>query len=271
MWWRKWLARLQVVDGLYTAANWATSIVFWFTGLTGAAVIAWASSTWAWYWQTFHWAGIGFVFLIALLVFSVCSYLVAAAAERWRKPAAVTESAANQPIDDDKIGHATVATQLPALQTSLYVGDIRFTFGDLKRDRHTEVSIRVFNGSGRVIELFGVSGQIKFNAPNNNDPARMGKLPPPALRADTTTAVVQLGEWLLILTQRVPATEADKLVAMLDDDIQIMFDLSDLSIGVFAKDEPANIQKLPLWHGVSYSKGHGFGRIIAASANIKMG
>jgi hypothetical protein len=233
----------------------------------GAGLIAWASTTWAWYWQTFSWAGVGLAFMVALFVCSLCFYLVALAAWHWRRPTA-TQTPGTVHQDLDKFASPTITISPPTLQASLYVGEIRFTFGELKTDRHTEISIRVFNGSGRVVEISSISGTIRFNAPNNKDPSRMGELPPPAIRPDTSRTVAQLQEWLLILAQRTPASQADKLVAMLDDDSSILFDLSGLKIEVFARDEPKNIQTLPLWHGVSYSKGNGFGRIIAMSAHL---
>jgi hypothetical protein len=158
-----------------------------------------------------------------------------------------------------------------ALGPDLYVSDIRFTFGELENDRHSELTIRVFNGTGHVVEVSNLSGRIKFNAPNSTDPSRMGELPTPALRPDTARTVAQSNEWFLILTQRVPAAEADKMLAMLKSDIPIHFDLSGLKIDIFAQDNRNNIEKLPLWHGVSYSRGNGFGRIISAAANIVIG
>jgi hypothetical protein len=157
-----------------------------------------------------------------------------------------------------------VTTSFPSLQKSLYVGEIRFGFGDLEKDRHSEITLRVFNGSGRVVEMLGLSGHIKFNAPNNKDLARMGTLPAPTWRADTAHLVRQLEEWFLILDQRVPATEADKLLAMLAADVPIHFDLSDLSILIGVKGGNLPTERLPLWSGFSYHKSYGFGRIISA-------
>jgi hypothetical protein len=162
----------------------------------------------------------------------------------------------------------TVASLPPTLQAALYVCDIRFTFADLEKDRHSEISMRVFNGTGSVVEFSGlISGRIKFSAPNNTDPSRMGDLPTPAMRPDTERTVAQLQEWLLILTQRVPAGEADKLVAMLEADIRIHFDLSELTIGVFAQDDRNTVKRLPIWSGVSYNQEYGFGRIISGIMN----
>jgi hypothetical protein len=69
-----------------------------------------------------------------------------------------------------------------AIRDGLYVGEISFTFADLEKDRHSELIMRVFNGTGNVVELFSLLGQVKFNASNNTDPDRMGTLPTPALR-----------------------------------------------------------------------------------------
>jgi hypothetical protein len=143
------------------------------------------------------------------------------------------------------------------------VADIRFTFDKLKKDRHSELSMRVFNGSGRVVEIGNVSGQIKFNARNNTDPTRMGDLPTPALHPDVKRAAVQLEEWLLIFAQHVPSTEADKLLAMIRAKIPMHFELGELNIEVFPQKDRSKVERLPLWDGVSYRAGLGFGRIVA--------
>ena len=46
----------------------------------GAGMIAWASTTWTWYWRTLSWAGIGIAFLIAFFVISLSIYLISLAA-----------------------------------------------------------------------------------------------------------------------------------------------------------------------------------------------
>jgi hypothetical protein len=98
-------------------------------------------------------------------------------------------------------------------------------------------------------------------------------LPAPALRNDVAKKVEQLKEWFLIFDQRVPAAEADKILAMLKDEIPILVDLSRLKIEVFGDDDPKKIEQLPLWYGVSYNRDYGFGRIISAVANqtIRLG
>jgi hypothetical protein len=164
---------------------------------------------------------------------------------------------------------ASIAVQPPALQVGLYVSDIRLTFANLA-ERHSEISMRVFNGTGRVVEFCRLSGHIKFTSPNNTDPSRKGDLPSPSMRADMAQTVGPFKEGLVILSQRVPPPEADKLLAMLATGVPIHFDLSSLTIEVCAQDEPQNVQRLPIWGGVSYSHGNGFGQIIYATAHMTL-
>lgn len=162
---------------------------------------------------------------------------------------------------------ASSAAQSPTLQAGLYVSDIRLTFASLT-ERHSEISMRVFNGTGRVVEFSGLSGHIKFRSPNSAGSS--GDLPTPAARADMAQTVGPFKEWLVILSQRVPAAEADKLLAMLAADIPIHFDLSGLTIEVYAQDEQQKVERLPIWGGVSYNHGNGFGQIIYATAHMKL-
>src|SRR5262249_34240369 len=154
----------------------------------------------------------------------------------------------------DKVYSPTITQSPPPLHAGLYVAEVRFTFDTLKDDRHSELTMRIFNGTGRIIDLMNLSGQIKFNAPNNKDPSQMGELPTPALRSDTKKSVFQLQEWFLILSQRVPAPEADKILAVIKTNTSILFDLTGLNIQIAAHDKPNDTERLPLWSGVSYSR-----------------
>jgi hypothetical protein len=174
-------------------------------------------------------------------------------------------------VANDTIYSPTVTQSPPSLQAGLYVGEVRFTFDTLRDDRYSELTMRIFNGTGRIIELMNLSGQIKFDAPNNKDPSQMGELPTPALRSDTKKSVFQLQEWFLILSQRVPAPEADKILAMVKTNTHILFDLTGLNIQIAAHDKPNDIERLPLWSGVSYSRDFGFLRIVTAVLNAKEG
>ena len=187
---------------------------------------------------------------------------------RWRWPLVWDADLGSAPFQDhDKIGSPTVVAHPPALERSLYVSDIRFTFDKLKKDRHSELTMWVFNGSERVVEIGNVSGQITFNSPNNTYPNRMGVLSAPALRSDVKQTVVQLQERRLMFDQRVPSTEADKLLAMIKSNAPIHFDLSGLKIEVFPQEDRSKIERLPLWDGVSSERGREFGRIAATAGH----
>jgi len=157
----------------------------------------------------------------------------------------------------------------PTMHAGLYVCDMRFTFTGLEKDRHSELTMRVFNGTGRVVEFSSLQGQVKFSDAGNTDPDRMGTLPTPTLRSDTATTIAPFKEWLLILVQQVPAMEADKLQAMLKDDIQIHFDLKELTIEVVGDHDRNKVERLPIWGGVTYSRGDGFLKKIYGDGNIR--
>ena len=260
------LEQWRKVDGVLRAGGWAWTIFCWVTGLTGAAVVAWASTTWAWYWTTFNWAGVAAAFLCALLIFAVSFLLTGLAVQAFRRPENQKRPDGGLGQGDVKIGTPTLTQHPPALTASLYVGEIRFTFADLAKDRHSEISMRVFNGSGRVVQLSQVSGCIKFHE-TNNDPKYLGKLPEPTIRNDTARTVTQLNEWFLIFAQKVPAEQADTLLKMIADDVKILFDLSELKIKVCATDTPQKLEDFPMWGGVSYDRTFGFMRIITGTMN----
>jgi hypothetical protein len=207
---------------------------------------------------TFLWGSAALLVAIGSIIY---------ATTRGKRTSHIPSEPAPVPPDAAQESGAIIEIEPPALRAGLYVCGIRFSFGDLQKDRHSELTMRVFNGTCRVVEFSGLSGHIKFNAPNNVDPSRMGDLPTPALRPDTERTITQLKEWLLILTQRVPADEADKLIAMREADIPILFDLSGLNIEVFAQDDRNKVERLPIWSGVSYNREHGFGMIISCTGN----
>jgi hypothetical protein len=84
---------------------------------------------------------------------------------------------------DWKVGARAVAASA-RWHVGLNLADVRFTLAVLKKDRHSELSTRVFNGTGRIVELRGVIGHMKFNAPNSIDSSHTGSLPTPTVRAD---------------------------------------------------------------------------------------
>src|SRR5258707_14969775 len=49
---------IQPINTFLSLGSWMWWAIASVTGFTGAAVIAWASTTWSWYWTTFSWAGL---------------------------------------------------------------------------------------------------------------------------------------------------------------------------------------------------------------------
>jgi hypothetical protein len=235
----------------------------------------------AWFWSSYGPLGAIFAGLCAAILFAFAAWLAGLARQSWQTSAGAPQTSAaeratppqaeGQVPFQDIFGSPTITQSPPTLQASLYVGDIRFNFAELTTDRHSDLTMRVFNGSGRIVELANVSGQLKLNAPNNTDPTRMGTLPTPAVRHDTARTIAQLQEWFLILSQRVPAKEADKLLAMLENKIPILFDLSELNIEVFPKNDPEKIERLPIWAGLSFSPDTGYCKILAATVDVTLG
>jgi hypothetical protein len=258
--------------------GWAISA----SGLTGAVLIAWASTTWTWYWSTFSWAGVAIAFLIALLVFAGVALLLSLAFWPWQRPAGEKKpnddlgqgdvvQPSNKSPASEMFGRPTLTQLPPALATGLYVSDIRFTFDDLEKNRRAELTMRVFNGTGRAVEFSSLSGRMTFKAPNSADPQHTGELPTPSLRYDVAKVVYPLQEWLFILEQHVPAQDADKLISMLQNDVPIHIELDGLAISVFAQDDPKKLERLPLWNGITLRRGISIGRIINVAVHVGAG
>jgi hypothetical protein len=266
-------------DPVRSLADLLWHLFIFVTGLSVASMTAWAITTWNWYWSTFKWFGVAVAFLLALMAFALSVFLIGLGVRFWRQhehatPIEARNDAASvaEPVEQRDTFYSPTVTQAPpSLEAGLYVADIRLTLRTLKKDRHSELTMRVFNGTGRVIEFVRLSGQIKFSVPNTADPNLKGELPEPSLRPDTAKSVGPLQEWSLILNQRVPAKEADKILALLRKEPAVNFDLSGLNIEIAARDEPTNVERLPLWDGVSYSRGYAIGRIISGKTNVTLG
>jgi hypothetical protein len=147
---------------------------------------------------------------------------------------------------------------------------MRFNFGDLKKDRHSKLTLCVFNGTGTVVELLNILGIVKFKDRNNTNPNHTGTLPTPTLQTDISSRVAPFQEWLLIMDQwGVPATEAVKLLEMLAADILVDFDLRELKIEVVAQHDRNKVERLPIWDGVSYSRSRGFGKVTHSFSMLR--
>lgn len=170
--------------------------------------------------------------------------------------AAPSEAPLNDVVHDNK-----ACSSPQTIQNGLYVCHMRFTFACPEKD--SELTMRVFNGSGGVVKFSpDVRGGIIFHDTYNKYPDYMGILPSPALRDDTPRTVSQWQESSLTLTQQVPDTEAKKLLAMLENDIPILLDLNELTIEVVGQHDRNKVERLPIWNGINYNPSHQhFGRV----------
>lgn len=76
---------VRFVSTVGNLASWAWRVFLWAFGLTVAAVIAWFSTAWQWYWATFSWFGTGIAFLVAYLLLAIGTMLFAVAASYFRR------------------------------------------------------------------------------------------------------------------------------------------------------------------------------------------
>lgn len=76
--------RAKSANAAFSLADRAWQVFLLVTGLSGAGVLAWMSTTWHWYWATFSWAGVAIAFLISWVVLTGGFFLSAIAVRAWR-------------------------------------------------------------------------------------------------------------------------------------------------------------------------------------------
>jgi hypothetical protein len=76
MWMVAFYNRAKSADAAFSIVRWA----LW----GGALVLAWASSTWNWYWVTYSWAGVAFAFLASWIALALGFFLSGLGARAWR-------------------------------------------------------------------------------------------------------------------------------------------------------------------------------------------
>jgi len=150
-----------------------------------------------------------------------------------------------------------------SLGQTLYVGEVRVSVENIAQERHSEISLRVFNGSRTPVSLSAVSGQLTFSGKGGD-----GKLPTPTIRSDTAAAGLPFKEWFIVLDQRIPSDEAVKLTKTLENAEVIQFDLRQLRIEV----TDGSSKSLLILDGVTATRrAVAYGRIAYASAHIRLG
>src|SRR3954466_7009101 len=111
----KWVTdKSNRVSGPLTVADWVARL--WpYIASAGAGVVAWLSTTWDWYWQTFNWAGVAIAFLVAIATLSLCFFLVGLAAYLFRVPGRTLSLASTEPPTED----ASLPEWLPSVPERL--------------------------------------------------------------------------------------------------------------------------------------------------------
>jgi hypothetical protein len=92
---------IQPINTFLSLGSWMWWAIASVTGFTGAAVIAWASTTWSWYWTTFSWAGVAAAFLAAFLLLATGFLIVALAVQALRRPPSEPSVVSLPPVTDD--------------------------------------------------------------------------------------------------------------------------------------------------------------------------
>ncbi len=75
----------HVLSEAGNVADWTWRCLVLVFGLTTAGVIAWASTTWTWYWTTFDWAGAAIAFLVAYVLIAIATLIYAVASSYLRR------------------------------------------------------------------------------------------------------------------------------------------------------------------------------------------
>ncbi|MDP2412256.1 MAG: hypothetical protein Q8M26_18475 [Pseudolabrys sp.] len=258
--------KAKEADATYSLFSWVPHSLQYLFPIGWAAVVGTFASYREWIWTEYGMFGICVIALVSALVASAAFALVAFAISKLRGSKSThSGESGNLPIEP--------ALPVPSLQKGLYVADVRIGLKTLEKDRHTEITLRVFNGTGRVVEFSSLSGFISFYPSNRKDDhLRRGVLPTPTVRSDVRRAVEPFEEWFLILAQRVPSDEADKLTSMLDANDTIIFELERLKIEAFAHSDDRKIEPIPMWYSMSYKKEFGFQKaVVIAIPAMKIG
>jgi hypothetical protein len=73
------------VSAVYSVAERVWQALVLVLGLSAAAVLAWLTRTWGWYWATFSWAGTAIAFLIAFIILGMGTLMFSAAASMYAR------------------------------------------------------------------------------------------------------------------------------------------------------------------------------------------
>jgi hypothetical protein len=145
-------------------------------------------------------------------------------------------------------------------------------FGVLRTEHRIEFGIRVYNATGYSIEIESIDGFVTVSDLHNQQ--NVVRLPIPLLQyvSQKPASSFNKEEWSITLSQIVPASNADALAALLDDDnVTTLFDMDGLIINVTTVENRKIIERLRLWNGVTCKTGICFGPLKRASILEHMG
>lgn len=253
-----WSRYKQIDPGISLGSN-VWSLYGLLTGGSFLSSALLANSTW--FWEKLGWAALPIGFMLSFLVLSLCIFLAGLGRYFWRFSSATTEAKNALPVriglvDEDRIYPPTI-TQGPApLLFGLYVADISIGLKTVQTDHHGEIRIRLFNGTRRTFDIVSLTGWITFKAGNliSGDPQMKGELPPPTISSKTVKSAAPKTEWDLVIDQRFPSKEADKIPTILRS-YPLHFDLALLDIQISEHEDPKKVERLILWAGVKYERG----------------
>jgi hypothetical protein len=128
----------------------------------GAAVIAWASTTWHSYWDTYSWAGVAFAFLVSCIGLSLAFFLVGLGVHLWRGVLSTSPSIA-KPLPEATVPPAPAA--IPAFDAALYVGsvwNVSADFTKIKDELSFAITIHISNQTDKNIAIESIRGNLIF-------------------------------------------------------------------------------------------------------------
>jgi hypothetical protein len=158
-----------------------------------------------------------------------------------------------------------------SLSEGLYVGEMSMSIDTLKTDRYSEISIRVFNGTGRNITIYGLGGNLKFRPSPDTDVKHRGTLPQPSITSNTARTAFPYREWIICLHQRVPADQADNMLRLIDENKTLHIVLDQLELTVRDERGQTPAERLKLWDGMTIQQGINVGRITFLQAHSGFG
>lgn len=262
---------MKIFAGLWSKYKQVDPVISLGSNLWGLLGLSGLSSVlltgWTWFWNQLGWAAIPVGFIGTFFVLSVCVFLVGVGRHFWSSPQRHSAESASKPNGaTDTFGEIRLTQSPPSLENSVHVSDMRMTIDTIANDRASELTMSVFNGSGRVIEFGRATGRITYRVKNGDQFTSEGALPTPSIDPNSARTAVQNEECYLILRQPIPQEVAAALRVRADT--VIYFDLTELKVEVCTKANPEASENLKLWDGITVSRGYMFGRIKNTTIHI---